>query len=220
MGSYKMPAEPLPADRQALVLRHLGLVGWYVKRYRLPAAADYDDYRQEGRLGLIRAAMSFRGDKKVKFVTYAAACIRSALYDYRVRNARNVTGGHPTKRLRAHDASLDAPLHPGTTETRMDSLEDSGPSALEVAAAHEREEAVRAAMRGVFSGVRRGNFKPDARTRDIGEALLRRDVPLSDANGEVARTFGVSRQRIEQVRKIAARVLRARLHHYHEETKP
>ena len=73
-----------------MVEENLALVPYTVARiYRvLPQAADFEDLMQYGFLGLVEAADSFDGCRKVQFSTYACIRIRGAVLDGFNRNER------------------------------------------------------------------------------------------------------------------------------------
>lgn len=75
----------LPKDREYLVLDNLNLVHYVVRRqfYKHPQDSDYEDYVQEGTIGLILAAIRFDETKGFKFATFAVSLIRGSIQQYR-----------------------------------------------------------------------------------------------------------------------------------------
>lgn len=62
-------------SKQELVLNNMGLVGHTLKKYFKFSSEDYDEYFQEGLLGLVLAANSYDDSKGFQFSTYACRCI-------------------------------------------------------------------------------------------------------------------------------------------------
>jgi RNA polymerase sporulation-specific sigma factor len=72
----------------ALVLRYLRLVCIKAQLCSGPAA-DCDDLRQEGLLGLLSAIAAFDPAKGVKFSTFAETCIVNRMYSFISKSRRN-----------------------------------------------------------------------------------------------------------------------------------
>ena len=72
----------------ALVLRYLRLVCIKAQLCSGPAA-DSDDLRQEGLLGLLSAIAAFDPAKGVKFSTFAETCIVNRMYSFISKSRRN-----------------------------------------------------------------------------------------------------------------------------------
>lgn len=68
--------------RNALVLRHMGLVHQIANRYAALARDCQEDLIQEGCLGLIRAIERFRPEYGVQFSTYAYPVIQGTIRNY------------------------------------------------------------------------------------------------------------------------------------------
>lgn len=68
--------------RNALVLRHIGLVYQIANRYAALARDCHEDLIQEGCLGLIRAIERFRPEYGVQFSTYAYPVIQGTIRNY------------------------------------------------------------------------------------------------------------------------------------------
>ena len=63
--------EKLPKERESLVTDNLNLVHFILKKtfHMSPYQTEYDDYYQEGCIGLILSAMRFDESKGFKFST-------------------------------------------------------------------------------------------------------------------------------------------------------
>jgi RNA polymerase sigma factor (sigma-70 family) len=70
--------QELNARRQGLVAKNLGIAGSIAQRYR-GQGVDVDDLRQEAKLGLCRAALTFDFRRRVKFGSYAKFWIHKYL---------------------------------------------------------------------------------------------------------------------------------------------
>src|ERR671937_890292 len=74
---------PTPAERDALLNQHLGLVHHVARQLanRLSTAAELDELVSAGTLGLIQAVESFDKHRGLSFSTYAVPRIRGAILD-------------------------------------------------------------------------------------------------------------------------------------------
>lgn len=63
-----------------LLSRYRGLVLYYTRLYA-EGDANFDDYQQEGVLGLLSAAVTYRSSGAAAFRTYAAVCIRNRIHN-------------------------------------------------------------------------------------------------------------------------------------------
>lgn len=77
--------EKLPKEKENLVLNNLNLVHFVLKKtfHMNPYQIDYDDYYQEGCIGLILSAMRFDESKGFKFSTYAYRMICGCIQRYK-----------------------------------------------------------------------------------------------------------------------------------------
>lgn len=75
----------LPKEREYLVLDNLNLVHSILRKtfHMNPYYQEYDDYFQEGCIGLILAAIRFDESKGFKFSTYAVSMICGSIQRYR-----------------------------------------------------------------------------------------------------------------------------------------
>lgn len=105
-------------------------------------------------------------------------------------------------RLDARDVSLDAPLHDDGGTTGLDRLAWSGPDADEAIHARLRDEDLAEALRDAIGAL-------DARERRIVEARALGDEGISLA--DIAREFGVTRERARQLEVRAHGKLRKKL---------
>jgi len=64
-------------DNEALFNENIRLVTWVVTKQFPQFAAD-EDFHQEARIGLWKAAKAFDPNKNIKFASYAVPCIRNA----------------------------------------------------------------------------------------------------------------------------------------------
>ena len=87
--------EYLTEDRQNLVLDNLNLVDFVIQKYLhiSPVVQDYEDYRQEGRIGLILAAIRFDTSREIMFSTFAVPYISG----YVKKHRRDFVNGHGVK---------------------------------------------------------------------------------------------------------------------------
>jgi RNA polymerase sigma factor FliA len=74
---------PSPAERDALMMQHLGLVHHVARQLanHLSTAAELDELVSAGTLGLIQAVDSFDRGRGLSFSTYAVPRIRGAILD-------------------------------------------------------------------------------------------------------------------------------------------
>lgn len=77
--------EKLPKERESLVTDNLNLVHFVLKKtfHMSPYQTEYDDYYQEGCIGLILSAMRFDESKGFKFSTYAYRMICGCIQRYK-----------------------------------------------------------------------------------------------------------------------------------------
>lgn len=77
----------ITVNQERLWQRNRGFVVWCIKKYVGSCdAQDFNDFIQEGFIGLIEAANSFDIDRDVKFLTYAEYDIRRSIYRYKGLN--------------------------------------------------------------------------------------------------------------------------------------
>ena len=92
-------------DETTLITDNVKLVGYFAHRLQSKAIPHYyfelDDIYQEGCIGLIKAARSFKPEKGIKFSTYAARCIQNEIKMYFRKESSKKKISIPT---------LDAPL--------------------------------------------------------------------------------------------------------------
>lgn len=68
----------LSAETERRILENKGLVYYFANRLCVPEW-EYEDFIQEGMMGLIKAANSFDETQGIKFVTYASICIKNEM---------------------------------------------------------------------------------------------------------------------------------------------
>jgi len=81
--SKRMAGRVSPAEREALLTQHLGLVHHVARQLArgLSTAAELDELVSAGSVGLIQAADSFDRSRGLSFSTYAVPRIRGAILD-------------------------------------------------------------------------------------------------------------------------------------------
>lgn len=80
-----MPLPTLPEDKQYLVIDNLNLIHWVLRKKLgvTSSHSSYDDYFQEGCIGLIISAIRFDESKGYKFVTFAVPNILGCILRYK-----------------------------------------------------------------------------------------------------------------------------------------
>lgn len=81
-------AEGDARSKDQLIRRYLPLAQWHARHYAR-TVSQYDDFRQEAMLGLMRAIDTFRFDAGVQFNTYATTCMTNALITHQRKLKRN-----------------------------------------------------------------------------------------------------------------------------------
>lgn len=77
--------EQLPIEKQQLVVDNLNLIHYILKHYfhMNPYRSDYEDYFQEGCIGLILSAIRFDESRGFQFSTYASSMIQGQIRRYK-----------------------------------------------------------------------------------------------------------------------------------------
>ena len=76
--------EKLSIEKHQMVIENLNLVHWALKSMNVPVySSNYEDYYQEGCIGLIHAVMRFDESKGFQFATFAVPYIRGTIQRYR-----------------------------------------------------------------------------------------------------------------------------------------
>jgi len=172
------------------------LVHWILKkrfRWAVKGRIEYDDLFQAGCFGLMRAAKKFEPERGLRFSTYAMGWVTAFVWKYIKDNHRLVrvpVGALDKKRaLPERITYLDAPL-PSGTATRH-----------EVTGAEDRD------------------YERDAAREDVNMLLqhlpprLRRVARLRMSDHtfeEIADEFGVTRERVRQLKREAVHLLKVR----------
>lgn len=80
-----MALPKLPQEKEPLVIDNLNMVHWILTRKMgmLPGSSNYDDYYQEGCIGLILSAIRFDESKGFKFSTFAYPNILGSILRYK-----------------------------------------------------------------------------------------------------------------------------------------
>lgn len=78
----------LSSDREYLVLDNQRLVHYLVRKLGItPSSSDYEDFVSIGKIGLVKAAITFDKLKNITFATYATRCINNEIFmHYRKAN--------------------------------------------------------------------------------------------------------------------------------------
>ena len=194
-------------DEQAvneLVCANLRFVVAIAKPYR-SRAVSLLDLIEEGNLGLIRAAQRFDERRGIKFLSYAVWWIRQAILHALAQQSRIVRV--PLRRAgsmvpRGH-VSLDAPLTPGEEGTLLDYLPDS------VNPSPDEQAVQKSVTRSIDDAVAR------LRPREAG--ILRLYFGLDGSEPmtleQIGGVYGITRERVRQIRDRALRALRATMSH-------
>jgi len=107
----------LSAEKEELVSKNMKLIHYVLKRLGVaPNTEMYEDLESIGKIGLIKAAITFDKSKKNTFATYATTCIKNEIYMYfrKIKKQNDET-------------SLDAPIgedSDGNELTLEDIIED------------------------------------------------------------------------------------------------
>ncbi|NLY75447.1 MAG: sigma-70 family RNA polymerase sigma factor [Firmicutes bacterium] len=82
---HKIRFQNDPAAKDELVLKYLPMVRRIVKNYH-PSFSDFDDFLQEGAIGLLKAIEEYSSQFPVKFSSFAYLCITRRIYNAVRRN--------------------------------------------------------------------------------------------------------------------------------------
>jgi RNA polymerase sigma factor (sigma-70 family) len=179
--------------REQLVTENMRLAPYCVKRftsrYRIPSmlGLDHEDLISEAFIALCRAADMWDPNRGA-FSTYAVVAIQNWLINVCKLDRVGI-------RNEVEVLSLDSPIGESEEERLMDLVPDSGP---------QLEDTV--INRRLASELHLAVEQLPEKDRRVITGLLRGDNPA-----ELARAFGCSRQRIEQIQSRAYRRLRQRL---------
>lgn len=90
----------LSSEEEHLVLDNQRLVHYLVQKLGVtPISSEYEDIVSIGKIGLVKAAITFDSSKKITFATYASRCINNEIFMY-YRKANKY----------AKDISIDEPI--------------------------------------------------------------------------------------------------------------
>lgn len=96
-------------DREQMILDNMKLVKFTIKKYYHTARGCFDDFLQEGYVGLIKAVDAYDPNQG-EFSTFAIMCIRRSITNY-CRDKKNVVRVPSVKHaegMRIYPCSLDA----------------------------------------------------------------------------------------------------------------
>jgi RNA polymerase sigma factor (sigma-70 family) len=182
-------------SKEALITQNLRLAPYCVRRflsrYRVPAVLglDTEDLVSEAFLALCRAADMW-DPARGAFSTYAVVAINNWLINVCKLDRASI-------RSELEMLSLDTPVGETEEERLMDLLPDQGRGLEDLVLSRSLADDLRAAVRDL----------PE-RDRQVMTALIQGETP-----SELARAYGCSRQRIEQIQSRAFRRLKSRLGH-------
>jgi RNA polymerase sigma factor (sigma-70 family) len=182
-------------SKEALITENLRLAPYCVRRflsrYRIPPVLglDTEDLVSEAFLALCRAADMW-DPARGAFSTYAVVAINNWLINVCKLDRASI-------RTEIEMISLDTPVGESEEERLMDLLPDQARDLEEVVMSRSLADDLRAAVREL----------PE-RDRAVMTALIQGETP-----SELARAYGCSRQRIEQIQSRAFRRLKNRLVH-------
>jgi RNA polymerase sigma factor (sigma-70 family) len=182
-------------SKEQLITNNLRLAPYCVRRflsrYRIPAVLglDTEDLVSEAFIALCRAAEMW-DPARGAFSTYAVVTINNWLINVCKLDRVSI-------RSEIEVLSLDTPVGESEEERLMDLLPDQGRDLEEEVMSRNLADELRAAVQEL----------PD-RDREVMTALLQGETP-----SELARAFGCSRQRIDQIQSRAFRRLKHRLGH-------
>lgn len=207
-------------DRRAfdrLLLSHLKLVLAIAARYRGHRLSQ-EDLVQEGVLGLARAIAKFRPDGGARLSTYAGWWVRSAIQEAVYRNASVVRpllgeahiraffqGGRPGEEAPLplpSDLPLDGPAHDREARPLADLLADGRPDAEAWLATRREAGRTRQELAQALDTL-------TPRERQVIAARYLSDTP--ETLESLARTLGVTGERVRQIQAAALGKLRASL---------
>jgi RNA polymerase primary sigma factor len=196
------------AARNELVRRHLGLVIAFARK-QARGAVRLEELVQEGNLGLMRAAAKFDPNAGTRFATYALWWIRAYVWKY-LKQARSAV--RPKSGTVAwEDVSLDATIGEEGDLSRLDRIEDDGPTPDEAYATSEADRQLRDSLE-----------KARDRIGDLGwdiiHTRLQKDPP--DTLEQIGKRWGVSREWVRQVEGATKRFLRGYLRSTRNEAEP
>ena len=75
-------------EQEDLIKDNINLVYDIINVYETPGSDIYDDLISIGNITLVKAAILFNPDKKVKFSTYASKAIKREVYRYRKKQCK------------------------------------------------------------------------------------------------------------------------------------
>jgi RNA polymerase sigma factor for flagellar operon FliA len=98
------PTNDVPSGSEALIVKHMPLVGHIVRETmsRVPSHVDRDDLTSAGLTALVQAAHAFDPERGVPFNRYAATRIRGAIVD----NLRSIDWASRSVRRRSRELDL------------------------------------------------------------------------------------------------------------------
>jgi len=238
--SKRSPRTLSPAERDALLTQHLGLVHHVARKLanRLSTAADLDELVGAGTVGLIQAVDSFDRGRGLSFSTYAVPRIRGAILDELRKQdhvPRNVR--RRTREVSRARESLAATLRRAPTVDEMSRVLQVPTEMLrrwELDAEGAMVCSLDQPMRGEPSGVTLGDTMTDERMASPDDVLTRDQeveqlktaiASLKEQERtvlalnffeelklqEIATVLGLSVCRISQIRTAALAKLRLRL---------
>lgn len=197
-------SNPTAANRNALIAHHHNLVHLIVrKRYRIPDVS-HDDAFQEGILGLYTAIARF-DPAQGKFSSYAAQWISASIKTWLEREIKQVRCAPMKRDSRYQDvpsqkatirdmasefgrpADTHTLMYNRAQESLMEAIPSDAPGPFEQADACDTKDLIRRILPKV---------QMNEREKALIQDNILNDVPMH----EVAAKFGVSKQRMSQIK--------------------
>ena len=177
--------------RDKLIEHNLRLVAHIVKKY-YATGAEQDDLISIGTIGLIKAVSTFKSDKKIRLVTYAARCIENEILMF-FRNQKKSS----------QDVFISDPIDTdkdGNTLTLIDIIADKRDIAEEIETKIKIER-----LRVILSGCL------DDREKEIIELRYGLNNKPELTQREIAKKLNISRSYVSRIEKSALEKLKRQM---------
>lgn len=172
---------------EKLVTSNLRFVVSIARQYSTKSEdVTIDDLISEGNIALMLAARKWNPDKEPRFVNYAVHDVKRAMFQVISQEDNTVT--------------LDAPAHPGQTNTRGDMQKAGKPMTDDATEEGEDSQSLALAMRYL-----------DDREKRIIQSFYGIGTEDTRTMAEIGEDMGLKRERVRQIRKTAERKIRKKL---------